>query len=432
MKHKLLLAAAGVLLMLSVMGQPKPIPGQYIVLLKEKPVVLQQKRNVNREQKVLDNKLIRDKNILKLKSVQTKRSIKPTSIVNEFGDVLVGFTAKMNKDEFDNMKTDPDVAGVYQDYVVELGPSEPEKNPTDVGMINPESENPNAIVYSGPNLNSFEQAIDNTYVNHGFLPAQYVSCAITMAGGFVDGSAKSTWIWILDTGINLTHPDLNVQTNPTFAKSFISGQTIEDGKGHGTHCAGIAAAKNNAIGVVGVSAGAKVVPVKVLNNAGSGSFSTVLAGLNHVAMYDIPGDVVSMSLGGYGYTNCENAMPVLRDAVRNLGTAGTYVCIAAGNDYGDAAKCLPGCINGTRVYTIGCINCSKMCCDFSNFNGNVVDWVAVGQSVYSTYKSGGYATLSGTSMSTPVVAGIIHARNAPPVSGGTVTCKGVVYKIAHR
>lgn len=58
--------------------------------------------------------------------------------------------------------------------------------------------------------------------------------------------------------------------------------------------------KNNAIGVVGVSAGAKVVPVKVLNNAGSGSFSTVLAGLNHVAMYDIPGDVVSMSLGDTG------------------------------------------------------------------------------------------------------------------------------------
>lgn len=432
MKHKLLLAAAGVLLMLSVMGQPKPIPGQYIVLLKEKPVVLQQKRNVNREQKVLDNKLVRDKNILKLKSVQTKRSIKPTSVVNEFGDVLVGFTAKMNKDEFDKMKTDPDVAGVYQDYIVELGPSEPEKNPPDVGMINPENENPNAIVYSGPNINSFEQAIDNTYVNHGFLPAQYVSCAITMAGGFVDGSAKSTWIWILDTGINLTHPDLNVQTNPTFAKSFISGQTIEDGKGHGTHCAGIAAAKNNAFGVVGVSAGAKVVPVKVLNNAGSGTTSTILAGLNHVAMHDIPGDVVNMSLGGYPWTNCENAMPAIRDAVRNLGTAGTYVCIAAGNDYGDAAKALPGCINGTRVYTIGCINCNKVCCDFSNFNGTVVDWVAVGQSVYSTYKAGGYATLSGTSMSTPVVAGIIHARNAPPVSGGTVTCKGSVYKIAHR
>jgi subtilisin family serine protease len=435
MKRKIIFMIAALLGMLTVYGQPKPIPGQYIVLLKEssaKPIVKNQRQNINREQKVLDNKLMRDKNILKLKDVQAKRSIKPNAIIHEFGDVLVGFTAKLSKAEFDNMKRDPDVADVYQDYIVELGPSEPEKNPPDVGLINPTPENENTISLSGPYNSFYEAVVDNTYVNHGFMPAQYVSCAITMAGGFIDGSTKTKWIWILDTGINLNHPDLNVQTSATFAKSFIPGQTVEDGKGHGTHCAGIAAAKNNTIGVVGVSAGAKVVPVKVLDNSGSGSTGSILAGLNHVAMYDIPGDVVSMSLGGYPWSNCENAIPAIRDAIRNLGNAGTYVCIAAGNEYGDAAKSLPGCINGNRVYTIGCINCNRVCCDFSNFNAGVVDWVAVGQSVYSTYKNGGYATMSGTSMSTPVVAGIIHARNGPPVSGGIVNCKGTNYKIAHR
>lgn len=434
MKRKIVFMIAALLGMLTVYGQPKPIPGQYIVLLKEssaKPIIKNQRQNINREQKVLDNKLMRDKNILKLKDVQNKRSIKQSSVLAEFGDVAVGFSAKLDNAEFKRLKEDPDVEGVFQDYMVSLGPIVPEKDPPDLVQIDLKSGTENIII-SGPYADFYLPVIDNTFVDHGFMPAQYVSCAIIKAGGFIDGSAKTKWIWILDTGINMNHPDLNVQTNPTFAKSFVPGQTVEDGYGHGTHCAGIAAAKNNTFGVVGVSAGAKVVPVKVLNNAGSGSFSWLISGLNHVAMHDIPGDVINMSLGGYGWANCENAMPPLRDIIRSLGNAGTYVCMAAGNDNANAAMNLPGCVNGNRVYTVGCISCTNQCCSFSNFGANVVDWVAVGYGVYSTFKNGGYATLSGTSMSTPVVAGIIHARNGPPIPAGVVNCKGVNYKIAHR
>jgi subtilisin family serine protease len=93
---------------------------------------------------------------------------------------------------------------------------------------------------------------------------------------------------------------------------------------------------------------------------------------------------------------------------------------------------LPGCINGTRVYTVGSISCSKACSYFSNFNGGVVDWVANGESVYSTIPGGGYGYKTGTSMACPVVAGIVHARGGAPVSGGTVTCKGATIKIAKR
>lgn len=425
-----------------VMAQ-KPIPGQYIVLLKEtsaKPVIKDQKKNNNREQKVNMNKQAREQNLAKVKQVQNKGKIKSAAVLNEFADVLVGFTAKLNADEKKALESDADVAEVVQDYYVEIGPDLTEPNPKDIGAISDEMnhnhENEPAQTLTGPN--SGYNSTDNLYVRNdaaALTQAQVIPCGITKAGGFVDGSAKGTWIWILDTGIDTDHPDLNVQTSATYAKSFIAGETFEDGHGHGTHCAGTAAAKNNAIGVVGVSAGARVVPVKVLSNAGTGSWSALLNGLNHVAMYDIPGDVVSMSLGGYGYANCENSWAALRDAIRNLGNAGTWVVMAAGNDNADANLNRPGCINGNRVYTIGGMSCQNTCYSNSNWNTSAsvpVDWVAVGVSVYSTCRGGGYCTKTGTSMATPHVAGILHARNAPPLVAGTIVCKGKTYNIARR
>lgn len=398
---KILLSVGLILGILFTYAQkPEAIPGQYIVTLKEKaakPVVKQQKKNKDRMQKEKDNKAAREKNLAKIKEIKQKKNIKESAVISEFADVLVGFSAKLSENEVKSLKEDPDIEGVYQDFKVMLGPIVSEVTPSDVNVS-----------------------------------TQYSTCAISKAGGPIDGSNKYTWIWILDTGIDLDHPDLNVQTSSYYAKSFISGQGVDDGHGHGTHCAGIAAAKNNGVGVIGISAGAKVVPVKVLSNTGSGSWTSVISGLNHVAIYDIPNDVVSMSLGGYGYPNCENTNPTLRDAIRNLGLAGTWVCMAAGNDYADASLNSPGCINGTKVITVGSIDCNNACSSYSNFHAAIVDWVAVGRSVYSTYKNGGYATLSGTSMATPVVAGIIHSKAAAPASAGTVSCKGASYKIAKR
>ena len=423
MKPKLLFTALAVFAFALVKAQqPQPIPGQYIVVLKEQggvsPVVKSGKKNNNREQKANDNKAQRDKNLNKVKEVRGKKGIKESAVLSEFADVLVGFTGKLTEAEVNSLKSDPDVDGVFQDYVITLGPARPEANPVDVGYLQ-----------TSKDYGVGGAAIDNTANN--IIPAQYVTCTNTKAGGSADGSTKSTWIWILDTGIDLDHPDLNVNTSSTFAKSF-TGEPVDDQHGHGTHCAGIAAAKNNSIGVIGVSSGARVVPVKVLGNTGNGSWSWLLSGLNHVAMYDIPGDVVSMSLGGYGYPGCENSWIALRDAIKNLGFAGTWVVMAAGNDGADAGLNRPGCINGTRVLTVGSINCSNVCATSSNFNPGVVDWVAVGVSVYSTYKNGTYATLSGTSMATPAVAGILHSKNNYPVSAGTVSCKGATYKIARR
>ncbi|MFN0015533.1 MAG: S8 family peptidase [Saprospiraceae bacterium] len=385
----------------------EPIPGQYIVVMKESaaaPVIKQtgKSKSTDRDKKELENNTLRTGSLKKLKDLRAKAKVQESAVLMEYADVVVGFSAKLNDNDVKNLRADQSVEGVYQDYLISLGPITPEANAKDLNAA-----------------------------------AQTTTCAITTAGGSVNGSTKATWIWILDTGIDMDHPDLNVQTNTTYAKSFVPGQTVEDGHGHGTHCAGIAAAKNNGFGVIGVSAGAKVVPVKVLSNSGTGSFSYLYSALNHVAKYDIPGDVVSMSLGAFPVSNCETTFqPAISACIKNLGAAGTWVCIAAGNDYnsgGNASRrAYPACVNGTRVFTVSSINCNKTCASYSNWGNPSVDWVAVGTSVYSTYKNGGYGTLSGTSMATPVVAGICHAKNAAPVSAGNVTCAGTAYKIAKR
>lgn len=412
---------------------PKPIPDQYIIVLKEssaKPVVKDQKTNDNREQKVTGNRAAREKNITKLKSVAKGKNIKESSIVNEFADVLVGFSAKLTGAEKKALESDPDVDYIVQDHSIELEPSKAEANPKENGSIFTEKDNEE--IRTGPYWNF----IDNTFVKNDAQDfAQITPCSVTRAGGPLDGSTKGTWIWILDTGIDLDHPDLNVLTTATYAKSFITGETVDDGYGHGTHCAGVAAAKNNAIGTVGVSAGARVVPVKVLNNAGSGSFSGILAGINHVAMHDIPGDVVCLPIGGGIYANCENNFPAFRDAIRNLGSAGTHVVISAGSDGNCAGvnSSFPGCINGTRIYTVGALNCDLTRAAYSN-GGTSVDWLAVGTGTYSTYKNGGYITWSGTANASACVAGVIHARGGllGPANGGNITFCGTTKPLAHR
>jgi Subtilase family/Peptidase inhibitor I9 len=393
MKTRFLMLLLGLIAAVHLFAQTDgPIPEQYIVLIKESyasPVALQEATTEDRESAFNLNDGKRTQNLQFLASVRNTAAISSTQVLAEYADAVVGFSAKLTSEQVGMLRQNPAVEGVFQDYYVSTEPEAIERVPAE------------------------------------FSPqGQTTPCAITNAGGFVDAAAKNNWIWILDTGIDFDHPDLNVQTYLPYAQSFISGQTADDGNGHGTHVAGIAAAKNNGIGIVGVSAGAKVVPVKVLPNSGAGgSISIIIQGLNHVASFDKQNDVVNLSLGAYPITNCENSNLPLRDAIKNLGISGTWVCIASGNNAANAALCSPGCINGIKVLTVGAITCAQGCYSGPNWGTPVVDWVATGQSVYSTYKNGGYATLTGTSQASPVVAGIIHARGGlAPVSGGTISC----------
>lgn len=267
-------------------------------------------------------------------------------------------------------------------------------------------------------------------VDVGTNRAQTTPCGINNAGG--SGSVSTDrWIWIIDTGIDLDHPDLNVNT--TFAANFASGSSADDCNGHGTHCAGIAAAVNNTIGVIGVSAGATVVPVRVFGCSGGSSSSTIISGINHVGTNDEPGDVVNLSLGGYyGTSGCATGSAYL-SSINALASGGTRVAIAAGNNAANANYYQPACINGTNIFTIASMTCGKaFASSYSNFGKGPCDYIATGSSVYSTYKNGGYATLTGTSMATPHVAGAMHFRNAAPATSGNVTYSGVTYPIAIR
>lgn len=392
--------------------ESKPVPGQYIVILKEsvaKPVVMQDKQRggkqaTDREAKVKSNQTARQTALNKVREVATKNKLQPNAILAEYAELTVGFAAKLSDKEMRDLKADPNVEGIYEDYYIEMD-TDDDFDPTCVEPVS-------------------------------YMLPQTTDCAVSKAGGPVDGSGKATWIWIIDSGIDLDHPDLNVLTTTPFAKSFIAGETIDDGCGHGTHVAGIAAARNNSIGVVGVSAGARVVPLKVFDNAcnGAPSFaSRVLDALNHVAMYDIPGDVVNMSLRiGIFNANCETGDAPLRNAILNLANAGVHIVMSAGNLAVASNTQRPGCINGTRIYTVGNITCANAYNTGSNFGSPSIDWVAVGTSVYSTLPGGGYGYKTGTSMSAPVVAGIVHARNAAPLSAGNVVYNGVTYKIAKR
>src|SRR5438874_3457700 len=130
-------------------------------------------------------------------------------------------------------------------------------------------------------------------------------------------------IAIIDTGIDLTHPDLNVYRNVTFVSGTTTGN---DDHGHGTHVAGTAAALDNGIGVVGVAPGARLWAVKVLDSTGSGTMSMIIQGVDYVTAHASEIEVANMSLGGYGIADS------LRIAIQNSVAKGVVYVVAAGNE----------------------------------------------------------------------------------------------------
>lgn len=248
-------------------------------------------------------------------------------------------------------------------------------------------------------------------------PAQSVPWGVTRVnGGPGTGSGAGT-AWVLDTGIDLDHPDLNVDASRS--RSFTRESTADDGHGHGSHVAGTIGARNNDVGVVGVSPGATLVAVKVLTRTGSGSNSGVIAGVDYVAANGSNGDVANMSLGG-------GVSQALDDAVIAAAATGVRFTLAAGNESDHANNHSPARANGPNVYTVSSFAKGASATDtddpwssFSNFGNPPVDYAEPGSSIPSTYKNGGYATLSGTSMAAPHLAGIL-LTNSTPASGGTV------------
>jgi len=229
-------------------------------------------------------------------------------------------------------------------------------------------------------------------------PGETTPPGITRVGGGATYTGPNK-AWVIDTGIDLTHPDLKVDV--ASGKSFVPRvASPNDDNGHGSHCAGIIGAIDNEIGVVGVAAGATVVPVKVLDKRGSGAYSTIIAGVDYVAANAEAGDVANMSLGGGASTDID-------DAVETLANSGVMVAIAAGNSAADANLYSPARVDVTNIYTVSAMGTGDLWASFSNYGNPPIDFCAPGVNIYSTYKGGSYTTMSGTSMAAPHVCGLL-------------------------
>ena len=240
-----------------------------------------------------------------------------------------------------------------------------------------------------------------------------VPWGVTRVGGPGDGSALANKAWVIDTGIDLNHPDLNVDT--VNDHDVIDGDDVaEDGNGHGTHVAGIIGALDNSIGVVGVAAGVQLVPIRVLNDQGVGPDSGVIAGIDYAAGLAVPGDVINLSLVA------DAVDPLMDEAVRRAAALGILVTIAAGNDGANAANYSPGRTEGTGIYTVSAFGSRDTWARFSNFGDPPIDYSEPGVDIRSTFRLDSYATLSGTSMAAPHLAGILLLNPAGPAVGGTV------------
>lgn len=200
-------------------------------------------------------------------------------------------------------------------------------------------------------------------------------------------------IAIVDTGIDLDHPDLAAKLVPGYDVKN-NDPNPDDDHGHGTHCAGLAAAiTNNGVGIAGVAWNCRLMPVKALDSRGAGSSSNIAAGINYAVSHGA--NVISLSLGTKTYSATMDA------AVQNAVANNVVVVAAAGNDNSQQVQ-YPGAL--TPAIAVAAVTDQDTRASFSNY-GSWVDVAAPGVNIYSTWRNG-YRYDSGTSMATPMVAGL--------------------------
>lgn len=231
---------------------------------------------------------------------------------------------------------------------------------------------------------------NDTYFSYQYGPQKIQ----TPSAWDVTQSSQTVKIAIVDTGVQLNHPDLASKLLPGY--DFVSGDTVpNDGNGHGTHVAGIAAAvTNDGRGIAGVAPLASILPIRVLDDNGSGSLSSIANGIIFAANQGA--QVINLSLGA------TQGAATLQNAVDYAWNKGAVLVAAAGND-GVNIPNYPAYYN--NVIAVALTTSADYRSSFSNF-GRWVEVAAPGSDILSTYTGSYYAYLSGTSMASPHVAGI--------------------------
>ncbi|MEX2211115.1 MAG: S8 family serine peptidase [Gaiellaceae bacterium] len=261
------------------------------------------------------------------------------------------------------------------------------------------------VLFAEPNYLAHASALgapaDPSYSQQWALPKIQALDGWSLYPGAYGTSGGPT-IAVVDTGVQSTHPDLAGQVDTANAANCVNSSSTcasasgLDDEGHGTHVAGIAAAAtNNGTGVAGTAFSSLVMPVKALDSGGSGTYAAIANGILWASGRGAR--VINLSLGGYSYS------ATLCDAVAQATAAGALVVAAAGNE-GTSKTIYPaGCPGAVGVAATSQTDGSP---SWSNYGAPDVFVSAPGVSIYSTYPTSSYASLSGTSMATPFVAGL--------------------------
>src|SRR3989344_5107805 len=264
--------------------------------------------------------------------------------LGSYRHALTGFAARFSESELNTVAADPRVAFVSEDRVVSLvgsvrsttersrGDSRtPESSPPTTPPPSP-TPPPSEPPTSSPSAEAVKTSLQSLPTGINRIDAEGLS-----------NKGTGVSVAVIDTGIQLSHPDL--RTNIVGGRNCSAGSSFNDGNGHGTHVAGTIAALDNGVGVVGVAPSAKLWAVRVLNNAGAGSWSSVICGLDFVTSKAPknggPITVANLSLGGGGASdnNCGNSNnDALHKAICRARDAGVTIVVAAGNSGANAAN----------------------------------------------------------------------------------------------
>lgn len=364
----------------AIKEDPELVPGRYIVVYKDQgnPQISEQAAQIA---------------VQRTEAIFTELNIKRDSLIHQYKYALKGFAAKLTKTQAQELEQDDRVKAVVQDVKYKAI------------QVTPSSSNINTA-----------------------LMAQTTPWGVARVGGPLDGTGKKAWI--LDTGIDLDHPDLNVDVSNSV--SFVAGENANDGNNHGSHVAGIVAAKNNSSGVVGVAADAQVVAVKVCDSSGYCYTSDLDAGIDYVVSNYSTGDVANISLGWpvSGHPYIDLALSVMENTIEAAADDGLLITIAAGNDKQHANNKSPARITNSNVYVVSSMSqgdnftASFSCNQYygSNYGNPPIIYAAPGNNVLSLNKNGGTTTMCGTSMSAPHVAGLLLAG---PQGSGVISFDNV-------
>ncbi|WP_276496128.1 S8 family serine peptidase [Pontibacter litorisediminis] len=413
------------------------IEGQYIVVFKNGSTSLSTSNTQGLKASKVEAAMKRER-------VLTAAKVEAREVSQVYEGVVNGFAARLSPEQLASLRQNPEVAYVEQDRIIALAPkwkdntaptstkgngkggntggetttnggkgnnkNTTEPAPTEPTPVDPAPSDTTTTAPAPTEPAPTEPAPTEPEPTVPSEPAPAYATVTPLAGetvpwnvervGYGDGTGKT--VWVIDSGIDTDHPDLNIDVARSF--SFIYGNpSIEDGYGHGTSVAGVIAAKNNGSGMLGVASNATIIALRVFDDAGAGTVSRAISAVNHVSNNGKPGDVVNMSLGS-------GISSTLDNAVMNAAAKGILFAIAAGNSNVDCSGTSPARVNAPGVYTISAMDSYNRMWSSSNF-GAGVDFAAPGVNVTATNKTGGISGGHyGTSLAAPHVAGILALR----------------------